>query len=84
MGVITDPKQMDTYSTPAQIAEVVCEAATDGKEQPRYVAGADGKATYAARLQMGDQDFRMAKLEDSQSSPAARARALLSRDVPLR
>ena len=31
MGVITDPKQMETYSTPDQIAEVVYEAATDGK-----------------------------------------------------
>ena len=28
MSVITDPKQMATYSTPEQIAEVVYEAAT--------------------------------------------------------
>ena len=39
MGAITDPKQMETYSTPEQIAEVVYEAATDGKDQLRYVAG---------------------------------------------
>ena len=39
MDAITDPKQMDTYSTPEQIAEVVYEAATDGKDQLRYVAG---------------------------------------------
>jgi hypothetical protein len=58
MGAITDPKQMQTYSTPDQIAEVVYAAATDGKDQLRYVAGADGKATYAARLQMGDEAFR--------------------------
>jgi NAD(P)-dependent dehydrogenase (short-subunit alcohol dehydrogenase family) len=58
MSAITDPKQMDTYSTPAQIAEVVYEAATDGKDQLRYVAGADAKATYAARLQLGDEAFR--------------------------
>lgn len=58
MGAITDPKQMQTYSTPDQIAEVVYEAATDGKDQLRYVAGADAKATYAARLQMGDEAFR--------------------------
>jgi len=32
MGLITDPKQMATYSCPEQIAEVVYdEAATDGK-----------------------------------------------------
>jgi NAD(P)-dependent dehydrogenase (short-subunit alcohol dehydrogenase family) len=60
MSAITDPKQLETYSTPEQIAEVVYEAATDGKDQLRYVAGADAKATYAARLQMGDEAFRKA------------------------
>jgi hypothetical protein len=57
---VTDPKQMEMYSTPEQIAEVVYEAATDGKDQLRYVAGADAKATYAMRLQMGDEAFRKA------------------------
>jgi NAD(P)-dependent dehydrogenase (short-subunit alcohol dehydrogenase family) len=52
MGAITDPKTLVTYSTPDQIAEVVYEAATDGKDQLRYVAGADAKATYAARREM--------------------------------
>jgi len=60
MGAITDPKQMETYSTPEQIAEVVYEAATDGKDQLRYVAGADAKATYGMRLQLGDEAFRKA------------------------
>jgi NAD(P)-dependent dehydrogenase (short-subunit alcohol dehydrogenase family) len=60
MSVITDPGQMETYSSPAQIAEVVYEAATDGKEQLRYVAGEDAKATYAMRLQIGDEAFRKA------------------------
>jgi len=58
MGTITDPKQMETYSSPEQIAEVVYEAATDGKDQLRYVAGADAKAMYAMRLQLGDEAFR--------------------------
>ncbi len=58
MSAITDPKQMATYSTPEQIAEVVYEAATDGKDQLRYVAGADAKEMYAMRLQMGDRAFR--------------------------
>jgi short-subunit dehydrogenase len=57
MGAITDPRQMETYSAPEQIAEVVYEAATDGKDQLRYVAGADAKATYAMRLQLGDEAF---------------------------
>jgi NAD(P)-dependent dehydrogenase (short-subunit alcohol dehydrogenase family) len=60
MGVVTDPKRMETYSTPEQIAEVVCEAATDGKDRLRYVAGADAKAAYAARQQLGDEAFRKA------------------------
>ena len=58
MGIITDPKQMATYSSPEQIAEVVYEAATDGKDQLRYVAGADAKAMYAMGLQLGDEAFR--------------------------
>ena len=60
MNAITDPKQMATYSSPGEIAEVVYEAATDGKDQLRYVAGADAKATYATRLQIGDEAFRKA------------------------
>jgi NAD(P)-dependent dehydrogenase (short-subunit alcohol dehydrogenase family) len=45
--------------TPAdQIAAVVYEAATDGKEKLRYVAGEDAKALYAQRLQVGDEQFR--------------------------
>ena len=60
MGMITDPKQMATYSTPEQIAEVVYEAATDGKDQLRYVAGADAKEIYALRMQLGDEAFRKA------------------------
>jgi NAD(P)-dependent dehydrogenase (short-subunit alcohol dehydrogenase family) len=60
VDVVRDPKTMETYSTPDQIAEVVYEAATDGKDQLRYVAGADAKATYAMRLQIGDEAFRKA------------------------
>jgi NAD(P)-dependent dehydrogenase (short-subunit alcohol dehydrogenase family) len=60
MNAITDPKQMETYSTPEQIAEVVYEAATDGTDQLRYVAGADAKAMYATRLQIGNEAFRKA------------------------
>jgi NAD(P)-dependent dehydrogenase (short-subunit alcohol dehydrogenase family) len=60
MDIIRDPRQMETYSSPGQIAEVVYEAATDGKEQLRYVAGADAKAMYAMRLQLGDEAFRKA------------------------
>ncbi len=45
--------------TPAeQIAAVVYEAATDGKDTLRYVAGEDAKALYAQRLQVGEEEFR--------------------------
>ena len=60
MGIITDPKQMATYSTPEQIAEVAYEAATDGKDQLRYIAGADAKEIYAMRTRLGDEAFRKA------------------------
>jgi short-subunit dehydrogenase len=58
MGIITDPKQMATYSSAEQIAEVVYEAAADGKDQRRYIAGADAKEMYAMRLQVGEEAFR--------------------------
>lgn len=45
-------------STAEQIAEVVYEAATDGKNQVRYVAGQDGQAMYARRLTIGNEEFR--------------------------
>ncbi|MDH6253619.1 NAD(P)-dependent dehydrogenase (short-subunit alcohol dehydrogenase family) [Chryseobacterium sp. H1D6B] len=49
---------MEAASEPVQIAEVVYEAATDGKTKLRYVAGEDAKALYAQRLELGDEAFR--------------------------
>ena len=49
---------MQAASTAGQIAEVVYEAATDGKDQVRYVAGEDAKAIYARRLEIGNEEFR--------------------------
>jgi short-subunit dehydrogenase len=46
-------------SMPAeQLAQVVYEAATDGKDQIRYFAGDDSKAMYARRMELGAEDFR--------------------------
>jgi hypothetical protein len=42
-------------SEPEQIAQVIYEAATDGKDQLRYVAGADAIATYNRRLEIGSE-----------------------------
>jgi len=41
-----------------QIAEVVYEAATDGKDQICYIAGEDSKAMFARRSELGAEDFR--------------------------
>lgn len=49
---------MENASSAEQIAEVVYEAATDGKIQLRYVAGEDAKTLYAQRLAQGDEVFR--------------------------
>src|SRR5258708_18117506 len=57
MNVITAAKRIQTYSSPTPIAETVYEAATDGKDQLRYLAGADAKASYAMRVQLGDEAF---------------------------
>jgi NAD(P)-dependent dehydrogenase (short-subunit alcohol dehydrogenase family) len=50
---------MENASTPEQIAQVVYEAATDGKDQVRYVAGVDAKALYTRRLEIGSEAFRI-------------------------
>ncbi|MEM6347841.1 MAG: SDR family oxidoreductase [Bacteroidota bacterium] len=63
MSVFQDPARAATYSSAEQIAEVVYEAATDGKEQLRYVAGADATEMYAQRLALGDEAFRAAIAE---------------------
>lgn len=55
--VFKDPNRVFQYSTPEQIAEVVYEAATDGKNQLRYFAGEDSRQTIALRRQVGDQVF---------------------------
>ncbi|MVT43508.1 SDR family NAD(P)-dependent oxidoreductase [Chitinophaga oryziterrae] len=49
---------MHAAASPEQIAEIVYEAATDGKDQIRYVTGEDSKAMYARRLELGSEEFR--------------------------
>jgi NAD(P)-dependent dehydrogenase (short-subunit alcohol dehydrogenase family) len=48
----------DHFSNVELITAVVYEAATDGKDKLRYVAGEDAKALYAQRLEIGDEAFR--------------------------
>jgi NAD(P)-dependent dehydrogenase (short-subunit alcohol dehydrogenase family) len=49
----------DDFSTAEQIATVVYEAATDGKNQVRYVAGEDARSLYARHLEIGNEAFRI-------------------------
>lgn len=49
-----DPEKM---SKPAQIAEVIYKAATDGKETLRYRAGADALHLLDARSKMSDDEY---------------------------
>lgn len=60
LGVFRDPARTASYSTAEQIAEVVYEAATDGKDRLRYVAGADAQASYAQRQAVGSEAFHQA------------------------
>ncbi|MBE9461668.1 SDR family oxidoreductase [Dyadobacter subterraneus] len=54
---LTD-SMMEAAATAEKIAEVVYEAATDGKDQIRYIAGEDAKAMYARRLELGSEMSR--------------------------
>jgi len=44
-------------SQPEQIAEIIYQAATDGKNQLRYLAGADTERLLGAKAQMAEGDF---------------------------
>ncbi|MBC7919853.1 MAG: SDR family oxidoreductase [Ferruginibacter sp.] len=46
-----------TFSTAEQIAEVIYSAATDGRPQLRYLAGADAQQLLAAKAQMTDEEY---------------------------
>lgn len=56
--IFKDPEHAKSYSSPELIAEVVYEAATDGKDQLRYLAGDDAKAFYARKQEIGYKAFR--------------------------
>jgi NADP-dependent 3-hydroxy acid dehydrogenase YdfG len=53
---LVDPK--NSVTTYEQIADVVYEAATDGKNILRYICGEGSKEMYAQRLETGDEAFR--------------------------
>ena len=48
---------MENASDPVVVAEVIFEAATDGSNQIRYIAGEDAKQLIAQREQLSDEEF---------------------------
>ncbi|WP_443947097.1 SDR family oxidoreductase [Pedobacter sp. AW1-32] len=48
----------DEGASPEQIAQIVYEAATDGKDQVSYLAGKDALATFDRKLQIGSETLR--------------------------
>lgn len=57
LAAFMDPKQQARGSSAEQIAEVVYQAATDGKPQVRYVAGKDARMLYRIRRWIGQKSF---------------------------
>lgn len=51
------PEQIANYSKPEDIANVIYEAATDGKDQLRYIAGEDANALYNERTEIGAEAY---------------------------
>jgi short-subunit dehydrogenase len=51
------PEQIANYSKPEDIAEIIFEAATDEKEQLRYIAGKDANALYHERNEIGVENY---------------------------
>ncbi|MET0243679.1 MAG: SDR family oxidoreductase [Flavitalea sp.] len=57
--LISSTRAMMNAAAPAgEIAEVVYVAATDGKDQLRYIAGKDTNAMFARRTEIGSEEFR--------------------------
>lgn len=58
VSVFRDPARQATYSRAEQIAEIVYEAVTDGKDQVKYIAGKDAEGYFALRQSLGQSGFR--------------------------
>ncbi|MDJ1505741.1 SDR family oxidoreductase [Xanthocytophaga agilis] len=58
MSSFNNPDSPLQFSAPESIAKIVYEAATDGKDQLRYLAGNDAISTYQHRIDVGSEAFR--------------------------
>jgi NAD(P)-dependent dehydrogenase (short-subunit alcohol dehydrogenase family) len=64
MSVFMAPARGSDYSDPADIAEVIFEAATDGKPQLRYLVGKDAERMVAKRAQLSDEAYRECSIKE--------------------
>lgn len=48
-------EQIANYTRPEEVAQVIFDAATDNKNQLRYIAGKDAAALYSERLELGTE-----------------------------
>lgn len=48
-------EQVANYTLPEDVAQIIFDAATDGKDQLRYVAGKDAIALYQERIEIGPE-----------------------------
>jgi NAD(P)-dependent dehydrogenase (short-subunit alcohol dehydrogenase family) len=53
-----DPTRAEDYSDASDIAKAIFEAATDGKDQFRYLVGKDAQAMVAHRATLSDEAYR--------------------------
>lgn len=60
LGFLSSPEHLTSGSTAEQVAEVVYEAATDGKDQVRYLAGADAQARAGQLQELGIEAIQQA------------------------
>lgn len=51
-------EMMSAASTPEHIANIVYEAATDNKDQIKYLAGSDAENMFQTRMEIGSEEFR--------------------------
>ena len=58
MSELIKSEELFRFNEVEEIAEVVFEAATDGKDQLRYLAGIDAVRTALQRLDKGNENFR--------------------------
>jgi len=56
--LFTLTEQMKDASSPEEIASIVFEAATDNKDQIRYIAGEDANMLFSRRQEIGSENFR--------------------------